>query len=383
MTSNLPPVLVLGDHFGYAGGVAHGVTTYWLNVLPALRRRGVEVTACFLREPHPAADALREHGIEAIFFSAAKWNPLVAFQLTRLIRAKGCRVLHAAGIKASLIARLAARVVGAQTIIHVHDFVLPNPVVKAGHRLAARRSDLAICVSRPVQPVAVHGYHVDPGRVRVIHSGIRVERFAVRDSGVRSMVRQRENMGEEAFVIAMVARMYPVKGHRAMLRIMAKIAQSCPRALLMLVGDGPERAACEALTDALGIRDHVRFLGQRGDVPELLAAADVGVMSSESEGLPLAGLELLAAGCPLVTFDVGGMGDIVTDGVNGRLIAPGDIGAFAEAVVSLLQDPVLRQACAERARDTANAFSLDAHVERLIRCYEESALTGAVRLAPG
>jgi glycosyltransferase involved in cell wall biosynthesis len=116
-------------------------------------------------------------------------------------------------------------------------------------------------------------------------------------------------------------------------------------------------------------------------VPELLAAADLGVMPSESEGLGLAGIELLAAGCPLVTFDAGGMRDFVTDGVNGRLIAPGDADTFAAAVISLLQDPVLRKACAERGRDTAAAFSLDAHVEQLIRWYEESALTGMDPLA--
>lgn len=381
MSDSLPPVMVLGDHFGYAGGVAHGVTSYFLDVLPALARRGVDLTFCLLREPHPAASALHAHGITPIFLSAARWDPFVTFRLAKIAREKRVGVLHASGVKAALVARVVARMIGARAIAHVHDLVIPSTPVRFGHALAARPSDMAICVSRAVQITAEEGYHVDRSRLRVIHNGIHPERFHPDDRELRARVRAREGIAPDRIVIGMVARMYPVKGHRMMLKMMTSIVRACPAAMLMLVGDGPDRADCEALTDELGLREHVHFLGQRGDVPELLAAADIGVMPSESEGLGLAGLELLAAGCPLVTFDAGGMRDFVTDGVNGRLIAAGDAAAFANAVIELLLDPQLRATSGQRGRDTALTFSVEAHVERLISCYEESAFTGAVRLA--
>ncbi len=268
MRRNVPPVLIMGDHLGYSAGVAHGVTTYFLQVLPALAAKGINLKACFLREPHPAADELREHGIEPTFLSARKWDPLVLMRVATIARQHRCRIVHACGLKATLAARIVSRKVHAGAIVHIHDFGYPGALLSILHRAFARPSDLGVCVSQAVGEVAIRGYHVRPDRVRVVHNGIRLDeiRNVPRDSGVR--IRDALGISHESNVIAMVARMYPDKGHRQMLEMMRLIAQRLSDVVLLLAGDGPELPACQALAKELGIQERVCFLGHRNDVPE-------------------------------------------------------------------------------------------------------------------
>jgi glycosyltransferase involved in cell wall biosynthesis len=366
--SDLPPVMVLADHFGYAGGVPHGVTTYLLNVLPLLARRGVKLTVCFLREPHAAARELRARGIQPIFLDAAKWDPTVVLRVAALAKHGGVRLLHATGVKGTLVARIAARLVGARTLLHVHDLNDPGAPLSALARLLARPGDAGVCVSEAVRELTVSRYHVRPQRIRIARNGIPLEVLR-RAAGERSRVRAELDIEPGRPVLAVIGRMHPVKGHRAMIGMLPAIVRSCPRALLLLIGDGPERAGCEALTRRLGMSRQVRFLGRRSDVPRLLAAVDLLLMPSQSEGLGLAAIEALAASRPVIAFAVGGLPEVVADGVNGRLVPPGDCEAFASAVIETLGDSARRVSYARGALASAQGFGLEAHVERLLECY--------------
>jgi glycosyltransferase involved in cell wall biosynthesis len=372
MTGRVLRVLILGDHFGYAGGVVHGVTKYFLSVLPALAEEGVDLTVCFLREPHAAAEALKEHGIRPVFLSATKWDPLVIFKVAALARANGCRVIHASGIKATLVARVVARMVSARAIVHVHDLAHPGAIVGGLHRTFASATDLGVCVSEAVRDVAVHGYHVHPGRVRVAHNGIPLERIRTVSPGTRQRMREELDISGDSAVIAMIARLYAEKGPREMIEIMSMVSKARPDAVLVLAGDGPERASCESLARTLGLERVVRFLGNRDDVPELLAAADLVVIPSHREGLGLSAVEALAAGKPVVAFDVGGLREVVSDGASGRLIPAGDQRAFADAVLALLQDRGLLRAYGEFAARDSERFGLERYVDKLLQCYREA-----------
>lgn len=360
--------MVLADHFGYAGGVRHGVTTYLVHVLPLLVRAGVDLTVCFLRAPHAAAAELRARGIRPVFLDAAKWDPTVALRVAALARRNGVRLLHATGIKGTLVARIAGRLVGARTLLHVHDLNDPG-AVSVLQRLFARPTDAAVCVSEAVRELAVSRYHVRPARVRVARNGVPLEALRSAGAGARSRVRAELAIEPGRSVLAIVGRMHPVKGHRALLGMLPAIVRSCPRALLLVVGDGPERAPCEELARSLGMSQHVRFLGRRADVPRLLAAVDLLLMPSQSEGLGLAAIEALAAARPVIAYAVGGLPEVVVEGVNGRLVPPGDCEAFTHAVVDTLRDPGKRFSYARGAVSSAQRFSLEAHVQRLIECY--------------
>ena len=369
VVTDLPPIMILADHFGYADGVRHGVTTYFVHVLPLLAAAGVDLTVCFLRAPHAAADDLRAHGIDPIFLDAGKWDPTVPMALAALVRRKGVRLLHATGVKGTLAARIAARLTGARTLLHVHDLNDPGPVISPLQRLLSQSTDAAVCVSQAVRELTVTRYHVRPERVRVARNGIPLEALRSAGAGARSGVRAELGIEAGRPVLAIIGRMHPVKGHRALLRMLPTIVRSCPRALLLVIGDGPERAACEELALSLGVSRHVRFLGRRADVPRLLAAIDLVLMPSESEGLGLAAIEALAAARPVIAFAVGGLPEVVVDGLSGRLVPPGDCEAFAGAVTATLRDPGRRFAYARGAASSAQRFGVEAHVQRLIDCY--------------
>jgi glycosyltransferase involved in cell wall biosynthesis len=366
--TDLPPVMVLADHFGYAGGVRHGVTTYLIHVLPLLARAGIDLTVCFLRAPHGAAEELHAQGIRPIFLDAGKWDPTVALRVAELARRKGVRLLHATGIKGTLVGRMAARLVGARTLLHVHDLNDPG-AVSVLQRLLASPTDAAVCVSEAVRELTVSRYHVPPARVRIARNGVPLQALRSAGAGGRRRVRAELDIEPRRPVLAIVGRMHAVKGHRALLGMLPAIVRSCPGALLLVIGDGPERAPCEALARSLGVSQHVRFLGRRADVPRLLAAVDLLLMPSQSEGLGLAAIEALAAARPVIAYAVGGLPEVVTDGLNGRLVAPGDREAFAAAVAATLREPGRRFAYARAALASAGRFSLESHIRGLIGCY--------------
>jgi L-malate glycosyltransferase len=369
LAAGLPPIMVLADHFGYAGGVRHGVTTYLLHVLPLLAGAGIELTVCFLRAPHAAAEELRAHGIQPIFFDAGKWDPTVALRIAALARHRGVRLLHATGVKGTLAARIAARLTGARTLLHVHDLNDPGAVLGALQGLLARPTDAAVCVSQAVRDLASGRYHVRPDRVRVARNGIPLEALRQAGAGARSQVRAELDIEPGGPVLAVIGRLHPVKGHRAALAMLPAIVRSCPRTQLLVIGDGPERPACEALVRELGMSGHVRFLGKRGDVPRLLSAIDLVLMPSQSEGLGLAAIEALVAARPVIAFAVGGLPEVVVDGLNGRLVPAGDCEAFSKAVIETLHDSERRFSYARGAASSAKNFGVEAHVQRLIDCY--------------
>ena len=368
----LPPVLFLADKFGYPSGVSFGGTTYFVNVLPALAHAGVNLTACFLRDPHPAAQALRERGVQPRFLSVHKWNPWVAPAVARVARERDCGIIHAAGVKATIVARMAARIWPMRVLVHVHDLVHPGPILGAVQRSLSEPTDIGICVSKAVMVTTRDGYHVEPGRLRVVPNGLDLAKFRDVPPDCRARVRKALGIDPTRPILGMFARMYPVKGHRVMLEMMREIAMSNPDALLLLAGDGPERQACERLVDDYQLRGRVMFLGQRDDIPRLLTAADLFLMPSESEGLPLAAIEAMAIGVPVVGFDVGGMSEVIEDDVDGYVVPAGDRRRFVGAVQTLLQDRARLASFGVAARHAADRFSVEAHVDGVLRCYGEA-----------
>ena len=145
----------------------------------------------------------------------------------------------------------------------------------------------------------------------------------------------------------------PVKRILDVIAVFARIAQAMP-ARLMLIGDGPDRSAAEHLAVRLGVADRVHFLGKQDNVNELLPLADLMLMPSEMESFGLAALEGMACGVPTIGTRVGGVPELIDDGVNGMLFPVGDTQAMVEAAIALLKDSVRLEAMARAARKTAS-----------------------------
>jgi glycosyltransferase involved in cell wall biosynthesis len=201
-------------------------------------------------------------------------------------------------------------------------------------------------------------------KIAVVHNGIPHGMYTVPpDPQLRAELLR----GERALLL-IPARLDPLKGHEFALEALRRL----DGVQAIFAGDGPDRERLEALTEELGLRPRVTFLGFRDDLPRLLACTDVAVLPSLSEGLPLAALEALAAGTPLVATSVGGTGEAVVDGVTGLLVPPRDPDALAAAIRRVLSDPfearIRAEAGIERVR---SLFCAERMVESIETLYGE------------
>jgi glycosyltransferase involved in cell wall biosynthesis len=186
-----------------------------------------------------------------------------------------------------------------------------------------------------------------------VPNGIRIDAFAPAGDERRAALRCVLGLAPDTRIVGTVGRLNPVKDQRSLLQAFARVHADARDTALVLVGDGALRAALEAEAAALGIAEAVRFLGDRGDVRQLLQGFDLFALSSLSEGYSMALLEACASGLPIVATDVGGNREIVADGGNGLLVPAARPEALADALAALLRDPVRAAAMGRAGRDWA------------------------------
>lgn len=245
------------------------------------------------------------------------------------------------------------------------------------HRLAFRRGVVPVAIGQEVAASIsqVYGIQGFPS----IHYGIPVEVYG-NARIAREQWRRQEGFAPEDTLFVCVARLKAQKNHALLLRSFAQGAASYPGARLLLVGGSKQETEQEARlrkqAETLGLGDKVRFMGLRTDIPEVLAAADVFVLSSDWEGNPLAIMEAMAAGKPVISTAVGGVPELVGDDSCGLLVPRGDSGALARAIDYLAAKPKVRQAMgAAAAARAAERFG----VETMTKTYEELYETILVR----
>lgn len=172
-------------------------------------------------------------------------------------------------------------------------------------------------------------------------------------------------------VLAHVARFWPEKAHDVLVEGFRQIVEKEPQARLWIVGIGPEKPKIEALVKELGLDSTVRFLGFRDDLYEFLPLADIQVHPSDNEGIPLAVCTGMCAGLPVVATKVGGMPEVVRDGISGLLVEKRNPGQFATAVIELIRNPEKRRILGDGARRVIETeYSLHAAAQRLTDVYE-------------
>lgn len=194
---------------------------------------------------------------------------------------------------------------------------------------------------------------LDIGRVRVISDGVDLGRFAPGHDG--GMMRREWELSPDGLVIGCVARLEPIKGHCHLFEALRIVKGRVPEVRLVLAGDGSLRQELEILAANCGVLSHIRFLGVRGDIPDILNACDCFALASVgSEGSSRGTMEALAAGLPVVSTTVGTLPEIVTPEV-GFTVPPANPDAMAEALLAILEHPERRAAMAVQARARAEA----------------------------
>jgi glycosyltransferase involved in cell wall biosynthesis len=234
-------------------------------------------------------------------------------------------------------------------------------------RLIYRLSTHVVTNSKEIRNLLLERDGLPPQKIHVIHNGVDCNQF----------VRTRQNkntlfpgLKESAKLIAVVANMYnAVKGHEHLIDAARTVCREAPEATFLLIGDGQERPRLEQQVEAAGLKKNLLFLGQRQNIPELLACCDLSVLPSQAEGLPNALLEAMAAGLPVVATQVGGIPEVIETGVTGLLVPSGDPDALAHAILLVLQDSALATRLAragqERMRTHFSFERLTAELEDL------------------
>jgi glycosyltransferase involved in cell wall biosynthesis len=212
----------------------------------------------------------------------------------------------------------------------------------------------------------------DAARFAIVPNGIDLSRFSgpVRPCALRGEYR----IPSSAHLLGVVARLEPEKGHRHLIDAMPAILRALPETWLAIVGEGSEADALRAQAAALGsgVAMRVVFTGRRDDVSALTSDLTLAVLPSIREAQGISLLEAMARGVPVVASAVGGIPEVVTDGVDGRLVPPGDSTALADAIIELLRDSELRRRLGEAGRRTVvDRFSIDAQVRAIQALYDE------------
>jgi glycosyltransferase involved in cell wall biosynthesis len=281
-------------------------------------------------------------------------------RIAELIRSERPHILHTHTAKAGAIARAAALLAGRArppVVLHTfHGHVLKG-YFDAGRtaffrhveRTLARSSDVLVAVSPEVRDELVELGVAPYDKFVVIRLGIPLEE-RLGDSTADSDYRPLYGIPPDAFVVGWVGRMTGVKDTGAVLEIVRATRDHGVDAVLCMVGDGPDREGLERLAHELGIARSCYFVGYQPDVAGYYRLFDAFVLPSVNEGTPVSAIESLASGTAVVANRVGGVPDVVRDGVDGFLVEPGDIGGAASKLAELAADPALRTRLGESGR---------------------------------
>jgi glycosyltransferase involved in cell wall biosynthesis len=296
-------------------------------------------------------------------------------------------VIHSHTAKAGTLARLSAALYNATRrksrralVVHTfHGHVLEgyfspvgNLLVRLIERSLGHLTDCIVAISPRQRHDLVDRFRVASARQAVtIPIGLDLTPLLESRPG-RSQIRDALGIPDGDAVVGYVGRFVPIKDLPTLVAAFAAIVRDIPNAWLLLIGDGPARGDVESAARAAGVSERLRITGWVDDLPAIYAAIDVCVLSSLNEGTPVALIEAMAAAKPVVSTAVGGVPDVIEDGVTGMLVSPRLPEALANAVVELLRDAPARMVMGNAARQAvAGRFSQTRLVDEIDRLYAQ------------
>lgn len=316
-------------------------------------------------------EQLRESGVGFVGLERSSTLDLLAWRpLLTMLRDEGVDILHShmfgSNVWATLVGGLARTPV---IVAHEHTWSFRGQPVRRllDRELVARRAAVVIAVSEDDRRKMIEIEGIDPEEIVVVPNGI----APLPAPSGRDL---RAELGVEPGqpVIGTVCVLREQKALWVLLRAAAILRDAFPGLQVLIVGEGGERGRIESLISELGLGDTVRLLGRRTDIADILPTLDLAVCCSDYEGSPLSIIEYMDAGRAVVSTAVGGVPDLIEDGVHGLLVEPRDPDAFAAAVAGLLRDPERAREMGERGRQRRHhELGIDRTVARLESLYEE------------
>jgi glycosyltransferase involved in cell wall biosynthesis len=334
------------------------------------RDRFESILCASRRTDEPLLDReLAEAGVEVLALGRRSkldlraWRPLVR-------RLDEVDVVHAHMFGSNVWGTALGRLKRVPVVVaHEHTWSFQGQPLRRllDRELVGRFADAFIAVAEEDRRKMIEVEGVDPDTIRLIPNGIPDP-----EPGGRAAVRRELGIAGDAPVIGVVCELRAQKALEVLFEAAARLRQDLPGLRVLVAGDGPERESLEQEARRLDLDGTVQLLGIRRDVPALLDALDVAVLSSDYEGSPLSVMEYMAAGKPVVSTRVGGVPELVEHGVHGLLVEPRDPAALAAAIGRLLRDPADARRLGEQGRERQQReLSLDAMVRKIEHLYEE------------
>jgi glycosyltransferase involved in cell wall biosynthesis len=364
-----------------------GADQQLLSAAQVLRDRGHEIRIVSLTPLGPMGLQARGLGLttDSLEMRRGVPDPRGLARLVRIVRAWKPDVVHSHMVHANLMGRVLRLLVPVPVLVStIHNVYEGGPLLMAGYRLSNGLVDHMTIISQAAADRFI-GERIVPGRLlTVIANGVDTDRMRNVPPEARDALRRAIGVSDAEFIWLAVGRFEVAKDYPNLLRGFKEVRSREPRAVLVIVGQGSLQGEAEALADELGLRDAVRFLGARDDVPAVMSAGDGYVMSSAWEGMPMVLLEAAAAGLPIVATAVGGNGEVVRDGESGFLVPARDPGALGQAMLRLMGLPVeQRRGMGERGREHVGAnYGLHRVAERWERVYWDALARKGLTLEP-
>jgi glycosyltransferase involved in cell wall biosynthesis len=318
----------------------------------------------------PIAAELAAAGVPVRLLSGARRFDLAfPWRVASLVRRERVRLIVSHGFSTGVVARLAGPLAGAPVRVlaeHGTDERDWSPGKGRLNRWLSPLGTVHIAVAEGQRPYLLREKRIPAAKIRVIHNGIDPAPYRI--AGTRESVRDEFGIDREAPVAGILAVLRPEKDHGTFLLAARLVLDSLPAARFLIVGDGPERGNLEREIAALGMQDAVVLAGHRDDVSRILSAFDAAVLcSTDVETFPLAFLEAMASGLPLIGTRVGGLAEMIDEGSNGLLVRPRDVEGLAGALRRLLGDPALAR---EWGRASRLRVEREFSAERMVAAYE-------------
>lgn len=347
------------------GGAERHVAT----LAPAMDRSRFAPSVVCVGEPGQLFGDVERAGVPAVALRRTKREfPRAVLELAGHMRRIRPDVVITRGYNAEALGRVAAVLTRVRrTAIWIHNCApiqARSPIRNLFDRAMEPFTSAYLGVTHAQLPYLTSTLGYPVRKIRIVYNGVSPERFdcpAAAERGRAAAVA----LGIEPTdkVIGILAVLRPEKDHETLLRSTAVVCEEVPDAKLLVIGDGPLRPDLERLAGQLGIADRVVFAGARDDVADLLSVLDVVALSSRTDCFPIALLEAMAAGRPVVGTAVGGVPEIVDDGVTGLLVPPADPAALGKALVTVIGDPARAREMGEAGkRRVVSTFTLDGSV---------------------
>jgi glycosyltransferase involved in cell wall biosynthesis len=328
-----------------AGSAAYGGGERYLELLFDRLDRARYRTLLICPEPGPFVRRMKERGVEThLIHLAPLFNPIALWRLTRLLAREQVTILQTHGARANFYGRIAGRLAGVPVIISTVHNSLKDYEVRSLRRmlysfllrLTLPLVHRIICVSDANRRDLIDECPAAEARTQTVYNGVDPSAFPLEPD--RQKVRQELGITQGPLLV-MIARLTEQKGHRYLLQAFPELLNTWPQLCCVFVGDGELREQLHRLAVELAVEGSCRFVGVREDIADILAAADVVVLPSLSEGFPFVLLEALAMGCPIVASQVNGIPEMIENHKTGLLVPARDPQALAAAIQEVLSDP--------------------------------------------